>query len=195
MNNQKNYAILPTLLSILALFCYATAQADMYKYVDDNGTMSVTDDSGKIPEKYRAKAEAIKEEKVQVVAQPQQNVTAKEASQPDSSQQPTAIVQKIPESPLKFMEDDKKTLIIGAVATIVFLVALIVILNKYVKNRMVTRLIFFLIMAAVGIVVYKMYAENVYKQYSTAKKTAEDAKKLIEQQQREQLKGLGDLGK
>lgn len=195
MNNQKKYSILPTLLSILVLFCSVTVWADMFKYIDDKGTVSITDDLAKVPEKHRASAEAIKEEKVQVVAQPQQNATAKEVSQPDSKQQPTDSGQKTAESPLKFLEGSQKTLIIALAAGVVSLAAVIFVLNKYVKNRMVTRIVFLLIMALVMIVLYKMYAENVYKQFSDAKKSAENAKKLIEQQQKEQLKGLGDLGK
>lgn len=201
MNNQKKYPILPALLSILALFCSVTVWADMYKYIDDKGNVSITDDLSKVPEKYRASAEAIKEEKVQVVAppptltQPSENVAAKEISQPDNKQQSTVSNQKTTENPLKFLESSQKSLIIALAAGVVLLAAVIFILNKYVKNRMVTRVVFLLIMALVVIVLYKMYAENVYKQFSDAKKSAEAAKKLIEQQQKEQLKGLGDLGK
>lgn len=201
MNNQKKYPILPALLSILALFCSVTVWADMYKYIDDKGNVSITDDLSSVPEKYRADVKTIKEEKVQVVAppptltQPSENIAAKEVSQPDNKQQIIDSSKKMTESPLKFLEYDKKTLIIGAASIIVFLVALIVILNKYVKNRMVTRVVFLLIMALVMTVLYKMYAENLYKRFSDAKKSTEDAKKLVEQQQKKQLKELDDLGK
>jgi len=104
MNNQKKHYILPAFISVLALFCFATVRADMYKYIDDKGTVSVTDDLAKVPEKYRADVKAIKEEKVQVVVQPptltqpSENVAAKEASQPDNKQQPTDSAKKIAES-------------------------------------------------------------------------------------------------
>lgn len=187
MNNQKKYPILPALLSILALFCSVTVWADMYKYIDDKGNVSITDDMSKVPEKYRADVKTIKEEKVQVVSppptltQPSENTAEKEGLQPDSKQQTTVSSQK--------------TLIIALAASIGLLIAVIFVLSKYVKNRMLTRVVFLVIMALVMIVLYKMYAENVYKQFSDAKKTADNAKKLIEQQQKEQLKGLGDLGK
>ena len=71
MNNQeKGYSILPALLIILAIFCSVRARADMYKYVDDKGTVSITDDLAKVPEKYRSKIEAIKEQKIQVIVAP-----------------------------------------------------------------------------------------------------------------------------
>lgn len=187
MNNQKKYAILPALLSILALFCSVTVWADMYKYIDDKGTMSITDDLAKVQEKHRASAEAIKEEKVQVVAPPPT------LTQP--SENVTASGQKIAESPLTFLEGSQKTLIIVLAASIGFLIAVIFVLKKYVNNKMLNRLIFLLITGMVVTLLYKMYAENIYKQFSDAKKSAEDAKKLVEQQQKKQLKELDELGK
>lgn len=189
MNNQKKYSALPVLLSIFALACSAPAWADMYKYVDGKGNVSITDDLGNIPEKYRAKAEALKEEKVQVAAPPA-------AAQPSESASVKAIkkVGLSNNQQIKFSKDEK-TFIIAVAGSIAFLVALFVLLNRYVKNRMVTRLMFILIMAVVSIVLYKLLAENMYKQFSDAKKSTEQAKKLLEQKQKDQMKEIGELGK
>lgn len=196
MNNQeKIYSILPALLIIIAIFCSVRARADMYKYVDDKGTLSITDDLAKVPEKYRANIETIKEEKIQVVTPPSQNVPEKEVLQSSNKQQPTDSAQRITESPLKFLEGSNKALIIAIAASIGLLIATIFVLKKYLNNKMLNRLIFLLITGLVVTFLYKMYAENVYKRFSDAKKTAEDAKKLVEQQQEKQMKGLDDIGK
>lgn len=162
----------------------------MYKYVDDKGTLSITDDLAKVPEKYRANTEAIREEKVQVVAAPPSTNTIS-----SDEQQLTDNAQRITEGPFKFLEGSNKALIIAIAASIGLPIAVIFVLNKYINNKMLNRLIFLLITGMVVTFLYKMYAENVYKQFSDAKKSAEGAKKLIEQKQKEQMKGLDDIGK
>lgn len=191
MNNQeKIYYILPALLFILAIFCSVRVRADMYKYVDDKGTLSITDDLAKVPEKYRANADTIREEKVQVVAAPPSTNTI-----PSDEQQLTDSAQRITEGPFKFLEGSNKALIIAIAASIGLPIAVIFVLKKYLNNKMLNRLIFLLITGMVVTFLYKMYAENVYKQFSDAKKSAEGAKKLIVQKQKEQMKGLDDIGK
>ncbi|HLA50637.1 MAG TPA: DUF4124 domain-containing protein [Thermodesulfobacteriota bacterium] len=190
MNNQeKGYSILPALLFILAIFCSVRARADMYKYVDDKGTVSITDDLAKVPEKYRSKIEAIKEQKIQVIVAPA------EKEKMSGSKEPAAIGGGITAEGLKSLAANKKVLVVALVSCLGLLAAMIFILNRYVNNRMVTRLIFVAIAAVLMVFLYKMYAENVYRQFSDAKKSAEDAKKLIEQKQKEQMKGLDDIVK
>lgn len=189
MNNQENfYSILPALLIILAIFCSVRARADMYKYVDDKGTLSLTDDLAKVPEKYRSKIEVVKEQKIQVIAAPV------EKEKMSGSKEPATIGGGITAEGLKSLAANKKVLAVVLVSSLGLLVATIFVLNRLVKNRMVTRLIFVAIAAVLMVFLYKMYAENVYGQFSDAKKSAEDVKKLIEQKQEEQVKGLDDIG-
>ncbi|HEY4743919.1 MAG TPA: retropepsin-like aspartic protease, partial [Desulfuromonadaceae bacterium] len=42
-----------TLLLILLLFCPLIGQADLFQYTDENGTIVVVDDEGKIPKRFR----------------------------------------------------------------------------------------------------------------------------------------------
>lgn len=191
MNNQeKIYSILPALLFILAIFCSVSrARADMYKYVDDKGTLSITDDLAKVPEKYRPKIETIKEQKIQVIAAPA------EKEKMSGSKEPAAIGGGITAEGLNSLAANKKVLAVVLVSSLGLLIATIFVLNRLVKNRMVTRLIFVAIAAVLMVFLYKVYAESVYRQFSDAKRSAEDAKKLIEQKQKEQMKGLDDIGK
>lgn len=57
---------------LLLLLCSGISSADTYKYIDDNGTTSFTDDIKSIPERYREKAVLLKndDEKVTILTPP-----------------------------------------------------------------------------------------------------------------------------
>lgn len=54
--------MLPLILSLTLLLSVVSAQADVFQYVDQDGTAVFVDDESKIPEKYRKKSRATKGE-------------------------------------------------------------------------------------------------------------------------------------
>lgn len=192
-NQKKNFAPAIVILGIalIEMSLPVKAWADAYKYIDDKGTTVFTDDLGTVQEKYRSKVEIIKEQKVQVVAAPPgKKENASEKKEPAASLSKTADT--LPDS--GSFADSEKILIIATAATVIFAAALIFVLNRYIRNRMAARLIFFLTMAVAGVFLYKMYAENMYRQFSDAKKSTENVKKLLDQKQGKQIKETGERG-
>jgi predicted aspartyl protease len=65
------------LFAVLLVFIGSLAYAEMYKWVDEKGTVHFTDDLSKIPEKFRSNTESRK--------------TPKEVSTPEKEEKPTSI--------------------------------------------------------------------------------------------------------
>lgn len=82
-----------TLLHLLAggaLFAAAPARADLWRWVDAQGNVNITQDPGEIPQEYRDKATAVTQKKEGADAPSEKGAKTGESAAPESKRKPQA---------------------------------------------------------------------------------------------------------
>ena len=162
----------------------AISQAEYYRFVDEKGTLNITDDLKKVPEKYRTRAESFSlgdsnkgREKETREKEEREFLTVIERLE---SQATVEVKEEIDIVPHEQTVNPRFKYIISLAAYALALIISYTVFIRHLNRKAINMIVVILLTGALGTYLFRVQIEESHRKYLVMKKGAEMLKKKME---------------